>query len=196
REKAERHKLTLDLRVDSSLQRAAVLADEVRLKEIMVNLLSNAVKFTPDGGSVLVEANLKGDELVVGVSDSGIGVKPEDQERIFHPFEQVDSQLSRRHLGTGLGLALSRKLAELHGGRIWVESEGEGQGSAFRVAIPFVQAPVPTSAMVAAWLEEDVAFRVKDAGRETAGGQVATVLVADEKQTYVNPGTGMRGEEG
>jgi signal transduction histidine kinase len=70
------------------------------------------------------------------VSDTGIGIKPEDQDRIFSPFEQVDGSTSRRYQGTGLGLPLTRKLVELHGGRMWVESEGEGKGSTFSFIIP------------------------------------------------------------
>jgi signal transduction histidine kinase len=72
----------------------------------------------------------------ISVSDTGIGIKPEDQKRIFSPFEQVDGSTSRRYQGTGLGLPLTRKLVELHGGRMWVESEGEGKGSTFSFIIP------------------------------------------------------------
>ncbi len=74
--------------------------------------------------------------IQISVADSGIGIKPEDQERIFGEFEQVDSTYARKQEGTGLGLALTRKLVELHGGRIWVESEGEGKGSTFAFVIP------------------------------------------------------------
>jgi signal transduction histidine kinase len=70
------------------------------------------------------------------VSDTGIGIKPEDQKRIFNPFEQVDSSIARKYQGTGLGLSLAKRLIELHGGKIWVESEGEGKGSTFRCIMP------------------------------------------------------------
>jgi signal transduction histidine kinase len=75
------------------------------------------------------------------VSDTGIGIRKEDLERIFAPFEQVDSSASRKYAGTGLGLSLTRSLVELHGGRIWAESEGEGKGSRFAFVIPLAPAP-------------------------------------------------------
>jgi signal transduction histidine kinase len=124
-------------------------ADERRLKQIMYNLLSNAVKFTPDGGSIRVHSRvvespcsecgresggspIRPERFVeVSVVDTGIGIKLEDQERIFERFEQGDSSASRKYPGTGLGLTLAREIAELHGGRFWVESEGEGKGSTF-----------------------------------------------------------------
>jgi signal transduction histidine kinase len=102
----------------------------------MFNLLSNAAKFTPDGGAITVKALKEREELVVSVSDTGIGIKQEDQERIFSEFEQADSMVKQRQSGTGLGLALTRRIVELHGGKIWVESEGEGKGSTFFFSIP------------------------------------------------------------
>ncbi len=113
-----------------------IQADEVRLKQIVSNLLSNATKFTPDDGRIEVKAQRSGDELIVRVTDTGIGIDPSDQKRIFKIFEQVDGSSSRLKSGTGLGLALTRNLVELHGGRIWVESKGQGRGSAFTFSIP------------------------------------------------------------
>jgi len=118
-----------------------VVADERRLKQMLVNLLSNAVKFTPAGGQVGLEGWTEGDEVYFSVSDTGIGISPPDLRRIFEPFTQIDSSLARQHEGTGLGLALVRRLAELHNGRIDVISE-PGRGSRFTVVLPRMELPV------------------------------------------------------
>lgn len=110
-----------------------------RLEQVLLNLLFNAVKFTPAGGRVRVEAYAQGAEVVLAVSDTGIGVASEDAERIFMKFVQVEDTLTRQAGGTGLGLAICRRLVEeRHGGRIWVESE-LGQGSRFLVALPALE---------------------------------------------------------
>jgi signal transduction histidine kinase/DNA-binding response OmpR family regulator/uncharacterized membrane protein affecting hemolysin expression len=133
--------LALDLEVDDSA--STVTADQSKFKQILYNLLSNAIKFTPDGGSIRVTVRRVGHEagesIEVAVADTGIGLKPEDRERIFGTFEQVDSAYARQQQGTGLGLALSRRFVELHGGRIWVESD-LGKGSVFRFTLPVTQA--------------------------------------------------------
>jgi signal transduction histidine kinase len=116
---------------------AAIRADERKLKQILYNLLSNAVKFTPDGGRVKLEARgLNGQGVRITVSDTGIGVAEDDLERIFQPFEQGDNSAGRKYQGTGLGLSLTKRLVELHGGRLWAESEGPGRGSHFHVLLP------------------------------------------------------------
>jgi signal transduction histidine kinase len=117
----------------------------------MFNLLSNAVKFTPDGGSVSVKAQIlptpplvKGGEggfcdfIEISVEDAGAGIPPEGVEKLFQPFQQIDSVLTKKHKGTGLGLSLCRQFIELHSGRIWVESE-VGKGSKFKFTIPIRQ---------------------------------------------------------
>ena len=109
-------------------------ADPIKLKQILYNLLSNAVKFTDPGGKVEVRARLEPETVVIRVTDSGIGIAPEDQAMIFEEFHQADSSLTRNHEGTGLGLALTRRLVELHGGDIAVESE-LGKGSTFTVTL-------------------------------------------------------------
>ncbi|HEX3855694.1 MAG TPA: MASE1 domain-containing protein [Verrucomicrobiae bacterium] len=119
-----------------------LFADEAKFKQVMYNLLSNAIKFTPDDGKVFVTATVQnanaGDSfLQIAVTDTGIGIKPNDQERVFKEFEQVDSSYGRQQQGTGLGLALTKRLVEMHGGNIRVESEGvEGKGSTFTFSIP------------------------------------------------------------
>ena len=118
-----------------------ILADEGRFRQILYNLLSNAIKFTPDGGRVDVNAErIEDDALRVAVRDTGIGIKSEHLELIFSEFRQVEESYARRYEGTGLGLALTRKLVDLHGGSIWVESE-EGKGSTFIFVVP-QKAPV------------------------------------------------------
>ncbi|NJP06275.1 MAG: PAS domain S-box protein [Chloroflexaceae bacterium] len=121
---------------DPLLQRT-IQADERRLKQILVNLLSNAVKFTPEGGQVGLTVHFEADPRIVHfqVWDTGIGIAPEDQQKLFQPFIQVDSSLSRQHEGTGLGLALVMRLSELHGGSVTLESD-IGKGSCFTVSLP------------------------------------------------------------
>ena len=134
-EQAQKKNLKLTLAMDN--KSVMLTADERRLKQILVNLLSNAVKFTPDGGSVTLETkcDVESESLVFSVRDTGIGIATEDLKRLFSPFTQLDSKLSRLYAGTGLGLTLVLKLVELHGGSVAVESE-IGKGSCFTVRIP------------------------------------------------------------
>jgi signal transduction histidine kinase len=111
--------------------------DERRIKQVIFNLLSNAVKFTPAGGEVDVSAFRGNGEVRVSVADTGPGIAPEDRERIFEEFQQTESGIEQ-HEGTGLGLALSKRFVELHGGRIWVESE-VGRGSIFSFTLPLAR---------------------------------------------------------
>ncbi len=135
RERAQRHGIALSLDIDPTL--SGVVADERKLKQIVVNLLSNAVKFTPDGGRVDLVARRESDRIVISARDTGVGIAPEDQAAVFEEFRQVGSDYTRKLEGTGLGLALTRRFVELHGGRIHVES-APGQGSTFTFDIPFV----------------------------------------------------------
>ena len=119
--------LCIDLAIDERL--SSFMGDERKLKQIMLNLLSNAVKFTPDGGRINVKAGPVDGGVQISVNDTGVGITPEDQQVIFEEFRQVGDDSHKRE-GTGLGLTLTKKLVELHGGRIWVESEA-GKGSTF-----------------------------------------------------------------
>ncbi|MCX7920210.1 MAG: ATP-binding protein [bacterium] len=113
----------------------SVTVDHSRFKQIMYNLLSNAIKFTPENGTISIFVQLASNAVQIAVQDTGIGIAKEDQERIFNEFEQVDGSRARKYEGTGLGLALTKRLVELHGGKIWVESE-LGKGSTFIFTIP------------------------------------------------------------
>jgi len=151
KEKAIKHGIQIQLSTNFDSTSKAIWADERKLKKILYNLLSNAVKFTPEGGSITLAAKpisgfgirnseLKGEEkqsaIEVSVSDTGIGIKPEDQARIFNTFEQADGSVKKKYQGTGLGLSLVKKLVELHGGQIRAESEGDGKGATFSFIIP------------------------------------------------------------
>ena len=143
RDTARRKKINLELEIDEQV--VEIIGDMRRLKQIIVNLLSNAVKFTPEGGKVglriIQDADRK--NIDFNVWDTGIGIDSKDMSRLFQSFVQIDSVLARRYEGTGLGLALVKRLAELHGGSVIVESE-PGKGSQFIVRIPLhIQAPVP-----------------------------------------------------
>jgi signal transduction histidine kinase/CheY-like chemotaxis protein len=136
KDKALKHGLKIGLCVSDELRESEIEVDEVKFKQIMFNLLANAAKFTPDGGAIHVEADTDGTQLVISVSDTGIGVRTEDQDRVFSEFVQADSSLGRQQEGTGLGLALTSRLVQMHEGRIWVESDGEDQGSSFVFELP------------------------------------------------------------
>ncbi|MEW5736485.1 MAG: GAF domain-containing sensor histidine kinase [Thermodesulfobacteriota bacterium] len=160
REKAFRHSITLEVRMPEEISRLEIPADEKKLKTVLFNILSNAVKFTPDGGKVVIGAHLAKACVDAGeagaedgpehhdwvhfyIQDTGMGVEKDDQEKIFHDFYQVKRGLSDKTPGTGLGLSITRRFVSMHGGRVWVESEGAGKGSRFVVALPmgFVRRP-------------------------------------------------------
>jgi len=111
-----------------------IRSDERKVKQVLLNLLSNALKFTPDGGRIDVRAAMRNGMAEISVADTGVGIAPEDQEAIFEEFRQVGTA-DKKVEGTGLGLALSRKFIELHGGRIWVKSQS-GEGSTFTFTLP------------------------------------------------------------
>ena len=153
--RAEKKRLALSLELDCRLQE--VFLDERRVRQILINLLSNAIKFTPEGGTIKLGGrlaygcqlkqefrpdrspiNCSTPYLCLEVTDNGIGIAQDKLHLLFRPFQQIDSSLARRHEGTGLGLALTKRLAELHGGTVSVESQ-ENQGSTFRVWLPLTE---------------------------------------------------------
>ncbi|HIK32641.1 MAG TPA: PAS domain S-box protein [Oscillatoriales cyanobacterium M4454_W2019_049] len=130
---AEKKKLTLDVRLDVSDPQ--IVSDRTALRRVLVNLISNAIKFTETGGVTVEVREVAGDRIAISVTDTGIGMAPENLEQIFEAFHQVDRSLTRKYCGTGLGLAISKTLVELIEGTISVDSE-LGRGSTFRVEIP------------------------------------------------------------
>ena len=158
KEKALKRGIALDLKIPEGLSGLEIQADERKVKQVMFNLLSNAAKFTPDGGEIRVTVDLiselgirilelKEDEkqlaiqnpkskIEVCVADNGIGLSPENQGKIFQEFYQVRGGIMDKSPGTGLGLPLTKSFVEMHGGRIWVESKGEGKGSRFSFLLP------------------------------------------------------------
>jgi len=135
-ERAGRRGVTLTQEIEPTV--GEITADERKLKQALLNLLANAVKFTPEGGTVTLRARVRGDAVEIAVTDSGIGIAPEDQGVIFEAFRQAGTDHSRASEGTGLGLALTKRLVELHGGTITVEST-VGRGSTFTVILPLTR---------------------------------------------------------
>ena len=142
RERTTQHGMALTLTVDERV--GDVVADERKVRQVVLNLLSNAVKFTPDGGRVAVDAAWVDGGVEIAVSDTGIGIAPEDQAAVFEEFRQVGRDQARKSEGTGLGLALARKFVELHGGRIWLTSE-VGKGTTFAFTLPVRPGPASQS---------------------------------------------------
>jgi signal transduction histidine kinase len=132
RERAGRRAITLERQVDERL--SEIHADQRKVKQVLLNLLSNAVKFTPEGGRIDVRAGLSDGTAEISVTDTGIGIAPEDHDAVFEEFRQV-GKAEKKAEGTGLGLALCRKFVELHGGTIWVKSQ-LGAGSTFTFTLP------------------------------------------------------------
>ena len=158
--RAEQSGLNLRSEVPPALPQ--VLADPDRVIQILTNLVANAINYTLSGGEVVVSARAQGDEVHISVSDTGIGIEPEDQEKIFERFFRSEGAVVQEAPGTGLGLCIVKSLVEMHGGRVWVESD-LGQGSTFTFALPTVKSrrvacadetaePVPTKVLV---IEDD-----------------------------------------
>ncbi|MBF0558578.1 MAG: response regulator [Nitrospirae bacterium] len=191
----EKRKQTLTVKADGV---PFIIADKIKFKQILYNLISNAVKFTPEGGKITVEAEVvtaaalpaptrnlalyqdKNDFLKLSVKDTGIGIRKEDLERVFSEFEQGDSSLSRKYEGTGLGLALSKRLVELHGGEIFVESE-EGVGSTFTVIMPLVDTlDVEETIAIPAVAEDETDLSEEAEGPKARRGMPPLILIVED----------------
>ncbi|NET73538.1 MAG: response regulator, partial [Sphaerospermopsis sp. SIO1G2] len=136
RQQALQKNIQLTVKITDFLEK--VVIDELRISQVLINLLNNAIKFTPDGGSVSLNLKKEDPFLVISVIDTGIGISPENINKLFLPFVQLDTKLSRQYSGTGLGLALVNRLVDLHNGVVSVESE-LGKGSCFTVKLPYNQ---------------------------------------------------------
>jgi PAS domain S-box-containing protein len=136
KEKALAHGINLEVQVEGDIDALDIMGDERRLKQVMFNLLSNAAKFTPDGGAIKINVRKEEKQLMISVSDTGIGMTPQEQKRIFEAFYQASGGIKNKTAGTGLGLAITKTIVEKHGGRIWMESEGTGKGSRFTFTLP------------------------------------------------------------
>ena len=148
-ETAQRRATEKDLQISVSMPQGLpdIAGDRRRLAEVLQNLLDNAIQYTLPGGQIIVRAENAVDEVVLTVSDTGIGIPKADQSRIFERFYRVDAARSREAGGTGLGLAIAKHLVEVHGGRLWVESE-IGQGSQFHFSIPLFDEEQPAPRQV------------------------------------------------
>jgi signal transduction histidine kinase len=134
KEKAFKQNIELSLGIAEEV--GYIRADERKVRQIVFNLLSNAIKFTLDGGKIGIHARIIGFEAEVSVWDTGIGIAPEDQSKLFEEFVQLENTRTKQYKGSGLGLSLAKKLVTLHGGKIWIESEGKGKGSIFKFTLP------------------------------------------------------------
>jgi signal transduction histidine kinase len=134
KEKATKRNVLIEKKLDPQL--GHIDADKEKFKQVFTNLLDNAVKFSKsEGGTVTINAKKEGDMAKFSVSDTGIGIKEEDIEKTFQEFTQLDSGVSRKYGGTGIGLAITKQFVELHGGKIYVNSK-PGVGSTFTVLLP------------------------------------------------------------
>ena len=132
---AETKSIKIDKKIQEGLPQANI--DANKIIQVINNLLGNAIKFTPDNGTITVEAVLRGDkEIEISVTDTGIGISEEELPKVFHKFYQVSGNLQTEIRGTGIGLAIAKEIVELHGGRIWVESQ-VGKGTRFIFTLPF-----------------------------------------------------------
>jgi len=164
RDRAAQHALTVIAQIGEDV--GTVETDELKFKQVLLNLVTNAVKFTPDGGSISIRADREESALSITVTDTGIGVPPEDQERIFESFQQGRRGTAKEE-GTGLGLTLSRRFVDLMGGRMWLQST-PGQGSTFGFSIP------------------GLSHRASSAAHGMSGGEFPAVVVVDDDRASLD----------
>ncbi len=178
------HKKQIQVSTRFENSKTALDADERRLKQILVNLLSNAIKFTPEGGKIGIEVSDDDRQETVHfcVWDTGIGISQDDMRKLFQPFVQLDSSLSRQYAGTGLGLSLVSRMTELHGGSVSLDST-VGQGSRFTVSLPYVRPGLPAD--FAAPAEQALAAAAGSDGQKSQSGP-ALILLADDNEENIH----------
>lgn len=171
----------LHLELEASQNLPHITADPKRLQQALGNLISNAVKFTGDGGHITLGARLGADASVeFFVTDTGVGIRPEALSHIFDRFQQGDSSTTRRYGGLGIGLSVVRGLVEMHGGRAWAESEGEGHGSTFIISFPATKA---SARRVEEQMKRSVVERSRNAGVGQPSGGARVLVVDDDPDT-------------
>ncbi|HET8947305.1 MAG TPA: ATP-binding protein [Candidatus Polarisedimenticolia bacterium] len=181
------HRLTADLPPAG----LTIDADPTRLAQVFLNLLNNAAKFTPAGGHIAFSVEVKDGEMIGRVRDDGVGIAADMLDPIFEMFAQADRSLERTTSGLGVGLSLSRRLIELHGGRLEAHSDGPGKGSEFVVRLPVGPSPAPRPADRASWAEgaggRDTTFRDRDPAHFHAPGEAKSrVLVVDDNRDFAD----------
>jgi PAS domain S-box-containing protein len=174
---AFKQRLTVHISIDPAV--VTIIADERRLKQILVNLLSNAIKFTPVDRNIGLEVygDAVAQEAHFTVWDTGIGIAKADQERLFQPFVQIDSSLTRQYEGTGLGLVLVAHLAAMHGGRVTLESAPD-QGSRFTITLPWIQHAMPMPSSITSGLQKSMTVEA-----DTSKARPTLLLVEDNLET-------------
>jgi signal transduction histidine kinase/CheY-like chemotaxis protein len=182
----------LALTVELPVQLSPIAGDRTRIRQVILNLLSNAARFTDKGG-IIVRASEQDEQVIIAVADSGPGISTADMERIFEPFCQASEQVWREKGGSGLGLTISKQFVELHGGRIWLESE-VGVGTVFFVALPLVEAR-PVTRLPGSWISREWQWRER-----TNRGSLPTLpdrprVVVYDPTAEIEPGLSSYGEQ-
>ena len=175
---AQKKRITITF--ESPSENIQLMVDARRFKQMLVNLLSNAVKFTPEGGKIglVLKADAKKQEVAFTIWDSGIGISPADMARLFRPFTQLDNRFSRQQPGTGLGLALVKRMADMHGGSVQVQSI-VGEGSHFTVTMPWVMQAAPAPEMHE---EAPGTSETQPAGQPDGQAERPRILIADDNE--------------
>jgi len=195
KQQAMQKRIQLETKLEQNL--ADIVVDERRIRQVLINLLNNAVKFTPEGGKITLEvtsfyldsqgaidAPSRQEFLHITVSDTGIGIAPENIKKLFQPFVQIDSALNRQYNGTGLGLALTKRIIELHEG--WVELISElGVGSCFTIALPYIQPAPPISPEIAPASTKAITSEITSGTNKSKTNASPLILLAEDNDINI-----------